>query len=984
MDGVVTAPRSPYQVRFSVSGRANPGDSADKDRFGFPQNAWTYAHVVVRKLILAWGPSTLIPRDRADVPMASPEYKKKDRETELKDLQRRQKVLVQDLAKFPLSPGKGDPTNKSLELRLNVPKFDIPEQGDYWAKDEHTYFRDMWGDGPLIPLVVRAYLKRVNGKLSTDRKGLGRAQFLWEWQDNENEDLEARIKPWLTHSSGITKSFIKEVFALHRNPKFPCHGWNCPQKYGGKRGTDRPAPTDGSTPVFHPPDKKMGAEVTYPLKQRDWGAVSVADPSLKLRDRNKKPASSTILFQPSTVAGDRFRVSVCFVPESLDEMDVDLVGGNYYDLMKEAEKQSVPWANTYYFDVWRTIHSAYYYSPSFAKTCNTTVDAIEKQLERELGFKATIARHPLPDLRSQHKEQMTHVIRTDKNFNAYCRSVFLHVALSLPRGDADYALDEPLDCLTSVQELFQKGKWLLLHGVDNACGQEILGARSKTRALVSYTKVNYEDQSDLYPVLLLDGEAFELGEDWDAGEGNNGSTAKGTIKQVIEPVIAHWGIKVQPGQDHHLSKRDIKVAVHGIAPPLDLRYDEGEYRPTRQLTDARIKQLEVFAAKLKNHRDDQELVITVTGVDMKGREKERAEQVIHWLQEHSLDTKEVMYQCFAETFTAFKPKDKEMKDIANWGKPVLDAVFIKFRQDRYNGITMAWRTIFNLAFIAAALQGDKSWETEGRAIFYHLRGRTHLDKGFTTGGIENYMCTERLGIAGITQPAVTMKDRVEKRWLKAPDVVVAHEFGHVFMLRHSAPQLLDSKIASGTKAHQHLAHDSCLMNYDADTVSFCGWCMLRKRGWLVEDLMATGIGDGMKKAWVDECRKQLEADAVKGPANKVRYAMFLLDLPKFDASVNEQSAEAIKFMKAARSEVPENKDDEQHIWLLRCEVVFYDKLSKSGPTDLRVSHATLAKSRLDKLLQCSSFGLDFEDLQNSKGEVEVNRLVASNWIITGG
>ena len=288
---------------------------------------------------------------------------------------------------------------------------------------------------------------------------------------------------------------------------------------------------------------------------------------------------------------------------------------------------------------------------------------------------------------------------------------------------------------------------------------------------------------------------------------------------------------------------------------------------------------------------------------------------------------------------------------------------------------MAWRDIFNEAFIDVTLKDYPNWKTEGQAVFYHLRGRTKLDKEFTTGGIENYLCTERLGIAGVTQPAVLDSEKVEKRWLKSPEIVVAHEFGHLFMLKHSPPRLLDSKIAKASGFfNEHLAHDACLMNYDADTLSLCGWCMLRKRGWQIEKVITDGLGKGDSPAWVKECRKKLEADASKGIANKVRLAMFLLDMHKFDSSAGDLIKEATDQMVAARKEVPENKNDEKNIFLLRCEVVFYNK----------IGNAVKAKECLEKLKTKTEFKLDIDDLQDKDGNVDVNSEVASNWLIVGG
>ena len=263
--------------------------------------------------------------------------------------------------KVPLSPGDGDFTDKVIELNINVPKFN-----DTKSDDEVIYFHDMWGGGPLIPIVLQAKIKKINGDGAIDKKGLGRAQFIWEWQDNEKEDLATHLDKWITKASGITKYFINKVFEDNRDKdKFPFHGFNCPAKFGGKRGIKRPAPEEANAFVFPQTPKDFPNQIVHELKKRDWTAVSYADPTADLKDRKDIEASTAVLFHPSIIAGDRFRVSVCLASESLTEFDKDLESDAYYDLIDEAKKKKVPCATTYYFEIWRHIKATYYYTPSF-------------------------------------------------------------------------------------------------------------------------------------------------------------------------------------------------------------------------------------------------------------------------------------------------------------------------------------------------------------------------------------------------------------------------------------------------------------------------------------------------------------------------------------------------------------------------------------------------------------------------------------------
>lgn len=1066
-DGVPVVPHSPYRLKFTVSARASSADPEEKDRYGFPRAAWTYVHVLVKEIKLAWGKEELIPKDRPDFTFSAvtkarekdqafadeiagleeeletsdfaddiaglreketkarqdnidyyrrqlesaeteadrsknaakirefeekpltdtAELKRQAKENKRKlidskkqirqgaqknlsdaeesvknnygELWERQKSFFKKLADAngSFSPGQGDPKSKIIELNFNVPDF---EKHD--TETEFTYFRDMWGGGPLIPLVALAKIKKIDGKGVVDPPALGRARFVWEWQDNEKEDLGSHLDKWLTESSGITKHFIKKVFEDNRDTaKFPCHGFNCPAEYGGKRGKTRPAPEDKKAHIFPQSPKDFPNQVKHELKKRDWAAVSYADPSAELKDRQDTEASTAILFQPSIIAGDRFRLSVCLLTEEINEFDKDLESEAYYDLIGEAKEKNVPWATTYYFENWRYINTTLYYTPSFAATYAEIVQYIEDQLAREIGYKMKIETKPFPDLRAYLSGSIEDLIRKRKLFNSNSSAIFLRAVKDVAAGDKDYAFDV-LPNPDSVIDQYRNGKWFVVDGLTGGSkGQELLGETSRAKALVQVDhSAGATDKPKL--VLMIGDGSLTKGEDYNCGEGEEGSKEKGTIVDLSEPAVTRWsgkGVTVKTVADKKMSSRKVTVSVAGLN-PITLKYTAGKVRATRHLSAANIGQLRAFCAGLKDHRLDKKLEITVTG-KMNDRGTERVEEVKKWLIDHILDTKQVMYKNFDAAFNDVKPEDLNTTP-DKWDQPTFQKIFRDYQRN------LNWRKIFNQALKETVLPDYPDWKTEGHAFFYYLRGRTPLDKEFTTGGIENDWSTERFGLAGITQPAVSDQDKREKRWLKSPKIVVAHEFGHLFMLQHSPPRVLDSKEATG-KWEEHLPHDACLMNYDPDTLSLCGWCMLRKRGWKVEEAINAGKFTGNEAAWVQKCKQLMEADAAKGPASKVRLAMFLLDMNKYDPGAGDQTEAAIAQMQAARSEVPENRDDQKHIFLLRCEVVFYDKINRPE----------LARQSLDKLKRCTEFPVDVDDLQDDKGEVSIHAQVGSNW-----
>jgi hypothetical protein len=59
-----------------------------------------------------------------------------------------------------------------------------------------------------------------------------------------------------------------------------------------------------------------------------------------------------------------------------------------------------------------------------------------------------------------------------------------------------------------------------------------------------------------------------------------------------------------------------------------------------------------------------------------------------------------------------------------------------------------------------------------------------------------------------------------------------HEVGHHLFLPHSKHHVGNASVPAGAQDDRHDDDDDmCLMSYSDNTVSFCGLCQLRLRGW---------------------------------------------------------------------------------------------------------------------------------------------------------
>jgi len=292
-DGVVTVEHSPYQLKLTLQGSG----------WAECPVAWTYFHVLVESLELELGDARVLSKQR-------------DRE------------LTAALGRLPAAGEKA-------EVRLIGNLFKTrPED-----MEDDTDFRQLratWGNGPDIPIFAHAWLKDSAGRRVDAPKALGRVRFLWDWED-EAEDLTAHPP----HARTFLEQALNRQCSASRPP-----GDNAHKDVGGKRGLPSSAvfpKQAGYAPRDTPRDGVFPFRVVT-CGKRKWAAYTQAWTTGAFAGR------TGVLFQPSRIAGDAWRVTVQLAYERRKD------GGLALDVEDAAPLPAAVRATTGTFETWREVH----------------------------------------------------------------------------------------------------------------------------------------------------------------------------------------------------------------------------------------------------------------------------------------------------------------------------------------------------------------------------------------------------------------------------------------------------------------------------------------------------------------------------------------------------------------------------------------------------------------------------------------------------
>ena len=263
-DGFVTAEHSPYKLRLKLEGEGNTTSPM----------AWTYFHVLLHKVELEWGDKEAIENDA-----------------------KKRKPFEMLKASCP-KPADADDTKGRIYLVSHIFK----KGGTMFDNSLHDLYSTMWDNGPQIPIYAKVWSRDSKGAAVLAPKALGKTKFLWDWESKLDAPANA---------------FVKDAQDCYKDTTKP-KGQNCHEARGGKR-----AEADAAKGVFPPQtgyDAKEtlteGAfpfEVTANADKRKWASYSTA-----WRD-GKLAAKTGVLFRPSRMAGDKYKVTVYAAHETTDD-----------------------------------------------------------------------------------------------------------------------------------------------------------------------------------------------------------------------------------------------------------------------------------------------------------------------------------------------------------------------------------------------------------------------------------------------------------------------------------------------------------------------------------------------------------------------------------------------------------------------------------------------------------------------------------------
>jgi hypothetical protein len=226
----------------------------------------------------------------------------------------RDQALYDTLGELP-APG-------SMKKLVLVSDLFRADSGEVSSDASFTKYRDDptqgWGDGPRVPIVARALFRSSTGTDVLAPKAWGDRRVLWDWS-GVAEDT-SKLAP-------AAKTYIDGARAYSPDSR----GNLCHVDFGGKRSPDgKPAVflQAGSVPLV-PANTRFGAALTGPAVGGDLDGLS------------------GVLFQPSRIAGDLWKVTVFFGAATAD---LDQAGNINAPLTRA----------TGCFEVWRRGHVVRY------------------------------------------------------------------------------------------------------------------------------------------------------------------------------------------------------------------------------------------------------------------------------------------------------------------------------------------------------------------------------------------------------------------------------------------------------------------------------------------------------------------------------------------------------------------------------------------------------------------------------------------------
>lgn len=778
--GYLDVRRSPYQVVARITGTI-PGARAKVAR------RWVYVDVRVASITLAWGNRLWHTTNLSGVAT-----------TRGWAGTREERALFQNLSQQTPAPTAGHVYEIALPSNLIAKKLDSSSTELAEAADQTDFnqYKDLWGDGPRIPLRAEVKVLLSDGQTAVlAPEALGGARVLWDWDDDQPD----RWQSWRTGPDGqITRDFLREVMAVNRAHQ-PSSA-NCPVECGGKLGGPQ-------APVFPASAVAPQARCTVaPCATRTWAAVSTFGAG---GDGNH----SAVIFNPSRMAGDRYRVRAWV--EVSDELDcVDALAG-----------PGAITAEAGTFVVRRAVDVHYAAMPN--TQLGVTQGALQAALQQEfldgadlrIGFHAHALSLPTyaASLRGAIDERVADPAQV-KNFEV--GHFFFEHALDMAPAQHAAAINfRPRASFEQDVQAALRDHHILLVTLPPGVARERIRSGNKLGDVLWLTSLG--------EAVKAQGMAFLVMHATSAGDFASNEVVQGLQTNTSGPIQVHarprcWGHSVTVRRDD--SRRQalhdgVEVEVNGWLVDVPFGRKAGRLGTVLPQASANTLRQEVLrqASALGPGRA---LDMVVVARDSKSaRKQERVKTVTAFLEAMFAGVEIIDQKVFWDERSAW-----------TWGA----YMFLSFRNtipDQLSG-PMVRRC-------AEALLAP----TDTGVMVVHFEGGTnvaHRMEYFTrtwqearsTGAFDGSVWPDQRqrGVVSFytCDPALPTTD---PKPVKDLDVVLVHEVGHALFLPHAARHTPTADLGGGEVPGVHVLHDNCLMNYELDSKHFCGLCLLRLRGW---------------------------------------------------------------------------------------------------------------------------------------------------------
>ena len=290
-----------------------------------------YIDVMVHDIAVALGPEAWIP------PVAPANHLETRQQALRIDAFR---ALARDLqgaaAALPAITSGTAPAAVKLSLKSHV---FAKSARDFYRNTVFAEMKELWGDGPAIPLVATVRVRQSDGAPAAAQAGavgLGGLHFLWDWTSGGATGLAPA-----THDTA--RAFLGDAIA-YKAGDWPHAYPNCHAEHGGKRGA-----AGGVTAPHFAAVPGVAAWALVAAANRPWATFTplIDDPN----DANG--GKTGVLFLPSRIAGDSYKPR--FAAAYPTRAALDVANADTFNAALSATRNA---ASTTTLTTWRRVHVA--------------------------------------------------------------------------------------------------------------------------------------------------------------------------------------------------------------------------------------------------------------------------------------------------------------------------------------------------------------------------------------------------------------------------------------------------------------------------------------------------------------------------------------------------------------------------------------------------------------------------------------------------